>query len=231
MKRIVISILAVVFAAMSVSAQNKGDMYVSGILNLGLNSSGSTVRSSYKSDWEIETETVNGFNFGISPKFGYFVADNFEVNVALRYNYGLESHPESYKDSDGNKDNNKLNYNNNTFMVAPGISYYFPIISEKLYYVPSFGLGIGATGGSIKYIGGNNRTDKIKSSFAFGFFLDFLSFEYKMSAKMALTANIGGLSYTMATRSETKDEVKTAVTNNIVDFGFDKVSLGFKYYF
>lgn len=228
MKRIVISILAVIFAAMSVSAQNKGDMYVSGILNLGLNSSGSTVRASYKSDWKSETETVNGFNFGISPKFGYFVADNFEVNVALRYNYGLESHPESYKDSDGSKSNDKYSYNRNTFMVAPGISYYFPIISEKLYYVPSFGLGIGVAGNSAKY---NSTTKKGKSSFAFGLFLDFLSFEYKMSAKMALTANIGGLSYTMATRTENENDVKTAVTNNVVDFGFDKVALGFKYYF
>lgn len=224
--------LTLIAMSVSLSAQDKGDMYVSGVVNLGLNSSGITSKSSYESFWGSETVSVNRLNFGIAPKFGYFAADNFEVNVALKYNYGLESSPYSYNDSEGRKDNSKENVNKNTFMVTPGISYYLPIISDKLYYVPSFGLGIGVAGGSIKYTEeDHNRTEKGKSSFAFGLFLDFLSFEYKMNTNMALTATVGGLSYTMATRSETKDEVKTAVTNNIVDFGFDKVSLGFKYYF
>lgn len=76
MKKIILSLLAIVSIA-TLSAQNKGEMYVGGSLGVGTSSliSGS--------------ESVTGATFNIAPEFGYFAANNFKVGAAI--SYGLES--------------------------------------------------------------------------------------------------------------------------------------------
>lgn len=227
MKRFVLIIAAMV-AGVSLSAQKKGDMYVSGHLNLGLNSATSFTGAKSANDKASETNTLNVFSFGIAPKFGYFVADNFEVNVALKYSLGLVGSASKENENGTVEKGTPASVIENNFFVTPGVSYYVPIISEKLYYVPSFGLGFGFAANSTK---SGNFSVNGDPRFAFGMFLDYLAFEYKLNANMGLTMSVGGLGYTLDTKSETNNEITVTSTNHGVDFGFDKVALGFKYYF
>ncbi len=229
MKKVITSIAAILFAAVSVFAQHKGDMYVAGIVNLGLNSTGGISKYAEQNDWEKESETSNIFNIGIAPKFGYFITENFEINVSLKYNCALAAEIYGYKDSGNNADKDKNTATANSFMVMPGVSYHLAIISDKLYYTPAFSLGVGVCSNSSK----KNKGTSIKQDpcFAFGLNLDFLAFEYKINPHMALAANIGGIGYNVQTSTKNRKDAKITSTKNIVDFGFDKVCLGFKYYF
>lgn len=239
MKRFVLIVAAMV-AGLSLSAQQKGDMYVSGHLNLGLNSSITSLGSSSKFNDEkqtgFESETANNFKFGIAPKFGYFVADNLEVNIALKYNLGTTGYTGREKvDGKVEKDTPKGS-NLHTFMVAPGVSYYLPIVADKLYYAPYFGIGLGFMANDSKV---GNTTTSSDPIFGFGLYLDLAAFEYRLNNNMAITANIGGLEYMLGTKSDstsqdvadTELKTKTTACTHMVDFGFSKVTVGFKYYF
>lgn len=239
MKKVIL-IFAALVASATMFAQQKGDMYVSGNLGLGLNSSVSNLSTSVNVSSEshkgLVSATDNKLNFGIAPKFGYFVADNFEVNVALKYNLGFNGRTGKEQMDGESESSTPVSDNIHTFMVAPGISYYLPLVNGKLYYAPSFGIGIGMMAGQEKEGSTTTSSDPI---FAFGMYLDLASFEYKLNSRMALTANFAGLQYTMVTKTETKTqtiagtEVKTKANANVnyVDFGFGNVTVGFKFYF
>ena len=224
-----ILIVAAMVAGLSLSAQQKGDMYVSGHLNLGLNSNATTVGVSSKSGNEkhtgFESSTANVFKFGIAPKFGYFVADNLEVNVALKYNLGTTGYTGKEKvDGEVEKDT-PTSYSQHTFMVAPGVSYYLPIVADKLYYAPSFGIGLGFMANDSKAGSTTTSSDPV---FGFGLYLDLAAFEYRLNGNMALTANIGGLEYTLGTKSDSQSQdvlgtelkVNSTASTHTVDFGF-----------
>ncbi len=238
--RKIILIVAAVIGSLSLSAQQKGDMYVSGNLNLGLNSSITSLGSSSKFNDEkhtgFECETANNFKFGIAPKFGYFVADNLEVNIALKYNLGTTGYTGREK-VDGKVEKDTPTASSlHTFMVAPGVSYYVPIVAGKFYYAPYFGLGLGFMANDSKVGKTTTSSDPV---FGFGLYLDLAAFEYRLNNNMAITANIGGLEYTMGTKSDSRTQdvagtelkTKTTACTHMVDFGFSKVTVGFKYYF
>ena len=68
--------LAIAFVALSFStanAQNRGDMYVGGILGVGVSSN------------IIEGESVTAASFTIAPEFGYFVTNRLKVGAAISY--------------------------------------------------------------------------------------------------------------------------------------------------
>lgn len=233
-------IVAAMVAGLSLSAQQKGDMYVSGHLNLGLNSSTTALSSSSKFGNEkhtgFESSTVNVFKFGIAPKFGYFIADNLEVNVALKYNLGTTGSTGKEREDGNVEKDTPVAYSQHTFMVAPGLSYYLPIVADKLYYAPAFGIGLGLMANESKV---GNATTSSDPVFGFGLYLDLAAFEYRLNGNMAVTANIGGLEYTLGTKSDSQSQnvlgtelkVNSTASTHTVDFGFSKVAVGFKYYF
>lgn len=239
MKKVIL-IFAALVASATMFAQQKGDMYIQGNLGLGLTSGINNISAKTNVGSEkhtgLSSNANNLFNFGIAPKYGYFVADNLEVNVALKYNLGLTGNS-GYEKADGEKtDDTPSNTTVHTFMVTPGVSYHLPLVSGKLYYTPAFGVGFGVMGTASKV---GSTTESGDPVFAFGFNLDLAAFEYRLNSKMALTANFAGLEYILGTKTETENttvagtEVKVSATasTNAVSFGFGNVTVGFKYYF
>ncbi|MGM9763909.1 MAG: hypothetical protein ACI3ZQ_07815 [Candidatus Cryptobacteroides sp.] len=239
MKKVIL-IFAAMVASATMFAQQKGDMYIQGNLGLGLTSSVNNLSTSAKAGSEKHTgltsDANNLFNFGIAPKFGYFVADNLEVNVALKYNLGLNGNSGYEKVDDEKTDGTPSNATVHTFMVTPGVSYYLPLISGKLYYTPAFGVGFGMMATASKV---GSTTESGDPVFAFGFNLDLAAFEYRFNSKMALTANFAGFEYLLGTKTETNSttvagtEIKASATANAnaISFGLGNVTVGFKYYF
>ena len=111
MKKLICCALFALATCPIVSAQNKGDMYVGGILGIST--------SSFSAD---DTSTSNT-SFQITPEFGYFVRDNLRIGGLLGYSIaplnGRTSH---------------------TVTIGPNVAYYVKLC-DRIYYVPEIGLG------------------------------------------------------------------------------------------
>ena len=111
MKKLLACALFAIASCTIVSAQNKGEMYVGGILGVST--------SSFSAD---ETSTSQTY-FRIAPEFGYFVRDNLRVGGSLGYSIApLEGRT------------------THTVTIGPNVAYYVKVC-DRIYYVPEIGLG------------------------------------------------------------------------------------------
>lgn len=211
-------IAALGLTAATMSAQQKGDMYISGSVML---SGGNTKQEVTVSSTTNTTDIPLTFNLGIVPSFGYFVADNFEVNLALGYNLIKDYHRTD-------ADNNKLYNNDNLFTIRPGVNYYLKL-ADKLWYVPGLSLGIGF--GSYVSDIDVNTTEKTPYT-NFGLSLSLLTFEFRPADFLGVTFNAGDFSYNLTSTKESESGTTRVETTNNVDLGLNLgASIGLKYYF
>ena len=129
MKRLIVTLAAAAMTCSAIFAQNRGDMYVGGILGVSGGSSKTSVTvgsTTVKGD-----STPSGTEFNLTGEFGYFFADNWRVSCGLGYE--LLSSPT------GKKDGKWLKDNTNVFAIGPSIAYYLNV-TGNLYYTPEFGI-------------------------------------------------------------------------------------------
>ncbi len=94
-----------------VSAQDKGEMYVGGILGVSTSSFGA------------DDTSISNTYFRFAPEFGYFVRDNLRVGGLLGYSIApLEGRT------------------THTLTIGPNVAYYVKVC-DRIYYVPEIGLG------------------------------------------------------------------------------------------
>ena len=220
MKKLIV-LIAASFIGLCASAQNKGDMYISGSLSINGGNSSSKVDFNNNT---TKTKEPGDFTFSIAPQFGYFVIDNLEVNIGLEYSL-------SKKYLETENDTN-LWANTNLFAITPGVKYYVKIC-DKFYYTPGAKLSFGF--GSTKTQVSPDTTVKTPI-FAFGLNLSALAFEFQPCEHLGIMFEAGSLDYTFAkvTKKDTVDNttIKTTGITNNVNFGLNLgASIGFKYYF
>jgi hypothetical protein len=152
MRKIIITLLAVITVTAVSSAQQKGDKYVGGALGVGTTS------------LIVGGESATGVSFGIAPEFGYFVADKFKIGGSIAYTVEMGD------------------VATHTFQVMPSIAYYVELCKNLYYTpgvqlgfalgssdgltMPGFGVGLSL--GSFEF----RPTPK------FGFEVNLLSFSY-----------------------------------------------------
>lgn len=117
MKKIFATMFLALVAVCSVSAQQKGDVFIGGDFGVGV-SHASVAYGDYG-----DMAAATAIDFTIAPKFGVFVANNFMIGFGL--GYGVES-------SDGAA--------THTLTLGPSFSYYVPLC-KNLYYTPTLDLG------------------------------------------------------------------------------------------
>ena len=84
MKRIAIVCTLLCFLGVTaLSAQNQGDMYISG--SIGMNGSSSKLTAG-----NTTVKSPGGFQMSITPQFGYFIIDNLELHLGLGYSFTKE---------------------------------------------------------------------------------------------------------------------------------------------
>lgn len=213
MKRILFAAAAALAALTGLSAQEKGDMYISG--NLDISSTGTRTSAG-----SIVTKTPSSFGFGIAPEFGYFITDRLEVNLGLGYELDR-----THRGTDSNG-NNLFNVSN-VFTISPGVRYYVPL-GEKFYYTPGFDLSVGF-GGSRREI--DPQTSVKGGITRFGIVLSALAFEFRPAEHFGITFRAGNLSYSL---NHTSSKGATKSTDNTGTFRFNLntgAGIGFKYYF
>ena len=111
MKKLLCCALLAIASCTIASAQNKGEMYVGGILGVST--------SSFSAD---ET-SISNTSFRIAPEFGYFVRDNLRIGGLLEY--GIEP---------------LEGWTTHTITIGPNVAYYVKLC-DRIYYVPEIGLG------------------------------------------------------------------------------------------
>jgi len=111
MKKLIICGLAfLAISAQSVSAQNKGDKFVGGMLGVGVSSS-----------FYLNNTPSTAISCNVAPEFGFFVANRFKIGGVVDYSLSI---------SEGNLISHCLT-------VGPNLSYYVRLC-DKFYYTPSF---------------------------------------------------------------------------------------------
>lgn len=164
MKKLFSTLLTLLVISLStVSAQQKGDIYVGGNLGFGVSSV------------ILEGESATAAEFTVQPNVGYFVADKFMVGLGLGY---------SVTGGDGAT---------HTLAVGPKLSYFVPICDKLYYtpsldilfcYVASEGFGIPGFGLGVNIVGLEYQpTERI------GLSASLLSLDYVMLSKEGMTLN------------------------------------------
>lgn len=116
MKKFIVTVVCAIVATFSVSAQQKGDVYIGCDFGIGVNNT-SLSASDYGS-----LGSATGVEFAIQPKFGIFVAKNFMIGVGV--GYGVEAMEGATV---------------HALTIGPTFSYYVPLC-EGLYYTPTIDL-------------------------------------------------------------------------------------------
>ena len=114
-------------AALALSAQEKGDFSVGGVIGVSGGSNSSKISTTVAN----ETSSTNSSSpaatsFTLSPMFNIFVIDNLQLSAGLSYQMGREF---SRKDSN---DKNLYNFTHIALGVI-GAHYFVPVIKERLY--------------------------------------------------------------------------------------------------
>lgn len=222
-KIILLSVMAIM--GLTLSAQKKGDMYVSGSFSI----SGGTESGMAKTgNTKINASEPLPFSFSFAPAFGYFIMDNLEVNASLGYKINR-----SAPNGNSTADRNYYNFSHE-FVISPGAKYYFPIVDGKFFYTPGAALSIGFDASSSRV--NDNTVTKDPAGFIFGLGLDLVSFEFRPAEHIGVIFSAGSFGWSLKSSTDKNTaggvETKTVSTTNTVNFGLNTgATIGFKYYF
>lgn len=198
-------------------AQIKGDRYVSGSLTANCGNQTITLKEgafSYTESQPLET------TLGIAAEYGFFAENNLRIGVSFGGSWG--SSPIANSIEAGEK------YNLFAVSVNPSLAYYIRL-TDNLYYTPE--LGIALERGTLSE---QKSKDKNNSLLAWGWdaYVHLLSFEFKVSEKIALGATIGSISYGNATF--TNDNDKNNRSEILIDqfkCSMNESSIYFRFYY
>lgn len=120
-KFIALTIILLTVGTCSLSAQNKGDMNIGGMLGAGISST--FIHG-------LNSSTTSTMNASATLDFGYFVANRLKLGIDANY---------AFSAGDGNI---------HAVVIGPNITYYARL-AENLYYTPSFAVSfaLGASAG------------------------------------------------------------------------------------
>lgn len=161
-------------------AQNKGEKYIVTSANVSFGNSSSEITDGYQS---VVAKKPLATNFGIGAGFGYFVAQNFRLELYLS-GYA-DSNPAEKSGEIWLKDKYK------GFNVNPNLSYYVRL-AEGFYYTPEVGASIGW--GKNTYEKSTSQSTNYNYS-DYAFYVNLLAFQCRVSQSFALGIVVGEASY------------------------------------
>ena len=201
---------ALVGMTSALSAQEGGDMLVSGSLSWNASSTKATAAST-------TTTLKAGSSFEILPQFHYFVIDKLSVGGAIGYSFT--------KDPNNTSANGDQLFNKSgLFIIRPMASYYISL-GEKFYYVPRFYVGVGF-GKNKSEISDTEVAETNVTMFQVG--LNLLNFEFRPADHIGIMFNAGSLGY----RTNIAKEGDDKVSDRNFSLGLNlSATIGFNYYF
>ena len=213
-------------AALALSAQEKGDFSVGGVIGVSGGSNSSKISTTVAN----ETSSTNSSSpaatsFTLSPMFNIFVIDNLQLSAGLSYQMD-----KTFKTTDANN-KNLFNFSHTALFVI-GAHYYVPIIKGSLYYTPGIEFGFG--GGSNVSQNGDGSSTTTKIPFAFAFNANLGTVEFKPIDCLGITLNVLDFTITTVTNRREMAQANTVYKSTYTTFlaGLNYgISAGVKYYF
>ena len=212
MKRILISIMALVALCFTATAQQKGEQ------SLGLHLGYDTSVTGYKFPAFIGSPqkiiTNNGHNLAAGIEYSYFVANNLRISASFAYSLQADTETTNYGHS---------------ITIAPGIAYYVRL-ADGFYYTPNlsagFACGITNNGKSAPH------PESIKL-YGLGAELQPLAVEFRPTKKFAMSVSLCSLQgVSMEGRLDVEDSSGVDMSGMGVSFDFiANAQVGFKLYF
>lgn len=160
--------------------QNKGEKYIVTSANVSFGNASSEVTDGHQS--VLSKQPLNT-TLGIGAGFGYFVANNFRIELYLS---GYSSSNPTEKLGEVWLKDKYMG-----FVINPNLSYFIKL-ADGFYYTPEVGMSLGwgrntneqSTTLSTKH----NYTD-------YDFYANLLAFQYRVSRSFALGIGVGDVSY------------------------------------
>lgn len=151
-KNVFLFLTLVVFVCSTVFTQaqlKKGGWLLEGSVgSLGINNS----ENEYEQDTLTSKSDYSSFSFGINPRAGYFVANDFVIGLSFGINYGSSESNGFYPNSDIKRYNSQSS--SFSLSAAPFLRYYLPAnASSHLRFYGQI------EGGFSKYLSYNSETE------------------------------------------------------------------------
>ncbi len=197
----------------ALKAQNQGSMYVGGRFGIDVGTASTTLKAGNETITEKDSSIPNTFT--ISPEFGYFVMDNWEVNANLKY--GISSFIQK-KNSSGTHE----------FTFGVGTNYHIQLC-DRISYAPGIGLDFGLQNRYSKVDSGSVKVRESDTGFLFGMDFQLARFNFRLNDHFALDLNVLGMKYGLASYGGNDEGL--SYTSNRNSFRFGTGSLGLRYYF
>ena len=179
MKKILFFAIAMLISVASFG-QKKGDMFVSGSLATDF---GSYTSSSSIDNFATSNKESLGPSLAIGADYGYFVADNVRLGVKLEASFSSTPNV--------TVDGTTLKTKTVGININPNVAYYVKL-ADKFYYTPEVGVYLGWD--SINNQLSSTETEHCKES-TWGFYTNLVSFEYRVSDRVAIGTVIGGIGW------------------------------------
>lgn len=184
MKRLVL-LIGVIILSVNVFAQSKGEIYVltSALASFGKMRSESTITLIGNQTYTVTSEQPMNTNLEFDLGFGWFVAKNFRLELAL----GAYSEKEPRE----KQEDVWLNNRNKGFLINPSLSYYVKL-TDRLYYAPEVGACFDL--GTYSYDETPNRVTESPYK-GYSLYFGFLNLQFRASQHFALGVSVGALQY------------------------------------
>lgn len=179
MKRIILAV-ASLFACVTLFAQSKGEKYIAASIGASF---GNENVETYDGAYTTSTSSPLTTSFDVMGEFGYFIADNVRLALAIGVPYSSTPTTQS--------GNTWLRRNTVGLHINPNIAYYVRL-ADNFYYTPELGFS---------YQFGSYKEDMTTSTSmnlnynAWNVYANILSLEFRVSPKLAIGAGVGSLSY------------------------------------
>lgn len=219
MKKILL-IAALSAACLTMSAQQKGDMAVGGVI--GISGGSSTTKATVAGN-STSTTSPAATTLTFNPEFSYFAADRLELSIGVSY--------DMLRSQSGTSNDKKLFTTRNLAMLTLGVNYYLPLVDgAPLYYTPGISLGFGG-GSTVRQTSASSKTTT-SIPFAMGIDLELGKIEFKPLDFLGIYVNLLDLNISNVTRTDTvgNEEIKYSSTDFTASMNYG-ITAGVKYYF
>ena len=219
MKRVLISIMALVALCFTAAAQQKGEQ------SLGLHLGYDTGVTGYKFYLEgigifhstQEIKVKDGHNIAAALEYSYFVCDNLRLSANVAY--GFQGNPDTPSSA-------------HSLTIAPGIAYYVRL-APNFYYTPNLNVGFAC---GITDTGSLGKDLESISLFGLGGELQPLAVEFRPTKRFAMSVSLCSLQGAAMEGSYSHNDINIdkPIDMSGMSLTFDLITnaqVGFKLYF
>ncbi len=202
------------FGCISLSAQSRGEMYVSASLGV---SSGNRNAEYYDGAYTTKKPQPLSTSLSAQAEFGYFVVNHLRLALAVGVPYNSTPNTKS--------GDTWLRTNIVGIQINPNVAYYVKL-ADRFYYTPEIGVSVGFGSYKEDLTANSSYNAKYKG---WDVYANILAFEFRVCYRFALWAGVSQLSYGSVKIADKSSS--SHIKNGQFSFNMNDASVGAKFYF